>query len=75
MQPVDTPPFYAAGIGAAITGTRGGVKINADMQVLNKKGRVIPGPVRSGQQRRQLLRDGLSAADRRQRHRARLHVR
>jgi predicted oxidoreductase len=43
MQPVDTPPFYAAGIGAAITGTRGGVKINADMQVLNKKGRIIPG--------------------------------
>lgn len=43
LQPVDTPPFYAAGIGAAITGTRGGVKINADMQVLNKRGRVIPG--------------------------------
>jgi fumarate reductase flavoprotein subunit len=43
MRPVDTPPFYAAGIGAAITGTRGGVKINADMQVLDKKGRVIPG--------------------------------
>jgi succinate dehydrogenase/fumarate reductase flavoprotein subunit len=43
MQPIDTPPFYAAGIGAAITGTRGGVKVNAHMQVLNKKGRVIPG--------------------------------
>ena len=43
MQPIDTPPFYAAGIGAAITGTRGGVKINADMQVLDKKGRIIPG--------------------------------
>ena len=43
MQPIDTPPFYAAGIGAAITGTRGGVKINADMQVLDKRGRVIPG--------------------------------
>lgn len=43
LQPIDTPPFYAAGIGAAITGTRGGVKINAHMQVLNKKGRVIPG--------------------------------
>jgi fumarate reductase flavoprotein subunit len=43
MKPIDTPPFYAAGIGAAITGTRGGVKINADMQVLDKKGRVIPG--------------------------------
>jgi succinate dehydrogenase/fumarate reductase flavoprotein subunit len=43
MQPLDTPPYYAAGIGAAITGTRGGVKVNADMQVLDKKGRVIPG--------------------------------
>jgi fumarate reductase flavoprotein subunit len=43
MQPLDTPPFYAAGIGAAITGTRGGVKINPDMQVLDKKGRAIPG--------------------------------
>jgi succinate dehydrogenase/fumarate reductase flavoprotein subunit len=43
LQPVDTPPYYAAGIGAAITGTRGGVKINPDMQVLNKKGRIIPG--------------------------------
>ncbi len=43
MQPVDTPPFYAAGIGAAITGTRGGVKVNPDMQVLDKKGRIIPG--------------------------------
>jgi fumarate reductase flavoprotein subunit len=43
MQPLDTPPFYAAGIGAAITGTRGGVKINADMQVLHTQGRVIPG--------------------------------
>ncbi|MCL5736580.1 MAG: FAD-dependent oxidoreductase [Actinobacteria bacterium] len=43
MRPIDTPPFYAAGIGAAITGTRGGVKINADMQVLDKKGLVIPG--------------------------------
>jgi succinate dehydrogenase/fumarate reductase flavoprotein subunit len=43
MQPIDTPPFYAAGIGAAITGTRGGVKINADMQVLDRRGRVIPG--------------------------------
>ena len=75
MQPLDTPPFYAAGIGAAITGTRGGVKINADMQVLDKKGRVDPGAVRGGQQRRQLLRDGVSAADRRKRHRPRLHVR
>jgi len=43
MQPIDTPPFYAAGIGAAITGTRGGVKVNANMQVLDKKGRVISG--------------------------------
>ncbi len=43
MQPLDTPPYYAAGIGAAITGTRGGVKINPDMQVLDKKGRSIPG--------------------------------
>lgn len=43
MQPIDTPPFYAAGIGAAITGTRGGVKVNTNMQVLDKKGRVIPG--------------------------------
>jgi succinate dehydrogenase/fumarate reductase flavoprotein subunit len=43
MQPLDTPPYYAAGIGAAITSTRGGVKINANMQVLDKKGAVIPG--------------------------------
>jgi succinate dehydrogenase/fumarate reductase flavoprotein subunit len=43
MQPLDTPPFYAAGIGAAITSTRGGLKINSDMQVLDKKGRPIPG--------------------------------
>ena len=43
MQPIDTPPFYAAGIGAAITSTRGGLKINADMQVLDRKGLVIPG--------------------------------
>jgi FAD binding domain len=51
MRPVDTPPFYAAGIGAAITGTRGGVKINADMQVLDKKGRVIPVCVPGGEAR------------------------
>jgi fumarate reductase flavoprotein subunit len=43
MQPIDTPPFYGAGIGAAITSTRGGLKINADMQVLDRKGLVIPG--------------------------------
>jgi len=43
MRPIDTPPFYAAGIGAAITGTRGGVKVDLDMQVVDKKGRVIPG--------------------------------
>lgn len=43
MRPIDTPPFYAAGIGAAITSTRGGLKINADMQVLDKKGVAIPG--------------------------------
>jgi fumarate reductase flavoprotein subunit len=43
MQSIDTPPFYAAGIGAAITGTRGGVKVNVDMQVLDKRGRVISG--------------------------------
>jgi fumarate reductase flavoprotein subunit len=43
IQPLDTPPHHAAGIGAAITGTRGGVKVNNDMQVVDKKGRVIPG--------------------------------
>jgi hypothetical protein len=43
MKPLDAPPFYAAGIGAAITSTRGGLKINANMQVLDKKGLVIPG--------------------------------
>jgi len=43
LKPLDTPPFYAAGIGAAITGTRGGVKVNPDMQVLDKRGRAIPG--------------------------------
>ena len=38
MQPLDTPPFYAGGIGAAITGTCGGVKVKTDMQVVATKG-------------------------------------
>ena len=30
LQPVDTPPFYAAGIGAAITGTGGLTKLGSN---------------------------------------------
>jgi fumarate reductase flavoprotein subunit len=43
MKPVDTPPFYAAGIGTGLCATFGGLKVGPDAHVLDKDGLSIPG--------------------------------
>jgi succinate dehydrogenase/fumarate reductase flavoprotein subunit len=43
MQPIDTPPFYAASIGMAIDCVRGGLLVNTDMQCVDADGWPIEG--------------------------------
>lgn len=43
MTSVDTPPYYAACIGTAFISTRGGLKIDTELHVLDENARVIPG--------------------------------
>jgi tricarballylate dehydrogenase len=42
-RPLDTPPFLAYPVTGGITFTFGGLKANADAQVIHTSGRVIPG--------------------------------
>lgn len=48
MTPIDTPPFYVSKHVVSITSTRGGLKINDEMQVLDKAGMPIPGLYAAG---------------------------
>jgi hypothetical protein len=43
LTTIDTPPYYAASIGADMFVTWGGLKINTKLQALDKNGLVIPG--------------------------------
>lgn len=43
LIPIDEPPYYGAKIGGHIFTTKCGVRINKDMQVIDKTGAVIPG--------------------------------
>ena len=42
-QPLNKAPYYAFPFQGGITATFGGPKINANAQVINNEGRVIPG--------------------------------
>ena len=42
-NPLDTAPYYAVKVTAGVHHTMGGLKINANTEVLNEKGEVIPG--------------------------------
>lgn len=44
-----TPPFYSARLTLAVHYTMGGVRINADAQVLDRSGRIIPGLFAAGE--------------------------
>lgn len=48
-SPLDTAPYYAIHVTAAIHHTMGGVKINSDTQVLREDGSVIPGLFAAGE--------------------------
>ena len=48
MTTVDTPPFYAAGIGTGMCSTFGGLKTGRDAHVLDKDGLPIPGLYAAG---------------------------
>ena len=48
-QPLDTAPFYAVKVTAGIHHTMGGLKINADTQVLTDDGNAIPGLYAAGE--------------------------
>ena len=43
LHPVATPPFYGCRIGGNLYGTKAGLMINDRMQVIDTRGRVIPG--------------------------------
>lgn len=43
LHKVSDPPFYGCRIGGNIYGTKAGLLINDKMQVINTKGRIIPG--------------------------------
>lgn len=47
--PIDTAPFYAAGRVPTVHHTMGGVHINANAQVINENGQVIPGLYAAGE--------------------------
>ena len=46
---IEIGPFYAVEVGPAVHHTMGGIKINADTQVLDKNGNVIPGLYAAGE--------------------------
>lgn len=48
MTTIDTPPYYVSKHIVSVTSTRGGLKINDQMQVLDKKGLAIPGLYAAG---------------------------
>lgn len=48
LASVDTPPFYAAEMGVSITSTRGGLKLDDHINVIDKKGSPIPGLYAAG---------------------------
>lgn len=48
MTTIDTPPYYVSKHIVSVTGMRGGLKINDQMQVLDKKGLAIPGLYAAG---------------------------
>lgn len=47
--PIDTAPFYAAGRVPTVHHTMGGVRINEFAQVINEKGKIIPGLYAAGE--------------------------
>jgi len=48
-MPLDTPPYTAVPVTGGITFTFGGLKTNADGQVINTSGKVIPGLYAAGE--------------------------
>ena len=47
-NPLNTAPYYAVKVTAGVHHTMGGLKINANTEVLNEKGEVIPGLFAAG---------------------------
>ena len=47
--PLNTAPYYAVKVTAGVHHTMGGLKINANTEVLNEKGEVIPGLFAAGE--------------------------
>ena len=47
--PIKTGPFYAFSVGGSILTTHGGISVNHDMEVINKKDKVIPGLYAAGE--------------------------
>ena len=48
-NPLNTAPYYAVKVTAGVHHTMGGLKINANTEVLNEKGEVIPGLFAAGE--------------------------
>ena len=48
-NPLNTAPYYAVKVTAGVHHTMGGLKINANTEVLNEKGEVIPGLFSAGE--------------------------
>ena len=48
-NPLNTAPYYAVQVTAGVHHTMGGLKINANTEVLNEKGEVIPGLFAAGE--------------------------
>ena len=48
-NPLNTAPYYAVKVTAGVHHTKGGLKINANTEVLNEKGEVIPGLFAAGE--------------------------
>lgn len=48
-NPMNTAPYYAVKVTAGVHHTMGGLKINANTEVLNEKGEVIPGLFAAGE--------------------------
>ncbi len=48
LRPLKEPPYYALKVNTVFLGTLGGIKINHRMEVLDKRGRVIPGLYAAG---------------------------
>ena len=43
LLPLNEPPYYGAAIGGHVFGSKCGLRVNPDMQVINTEGAVIPG--------------------------------